>query len=413
MSNLVMVMPYRAFVIKAREEGHRICAIWDPTLQTADYLHGIAELADAFVLTDFSDPVVFDRAVRRAAQDFDADAIYHIGAEDSMLATYRIAEELGKAVNPSRSIELLNDKLAMRRLLAEHGMSPVRFATADRWQDVPALLGGFELPVVVKPTELAGSRGVYLLHHAGQVEEWGRLLDSCDYRGPVLVEEYLRGPEFSVETLSDGGRHQVVGVTRKVLGPPPLFVEAGHVHPAPDGPDTRAIGELAVRLLTAAGYRTGPAHTEVIWTSSGPRIVESQARLGGDQIPRLVQLSTGIDIERAVFRILGGRAPGPRERRRVAHIAYFSFTPGLVRSVQGVEEARALGFVDMLEMPFQPGGRVPVTVDWRTRHGFVVVSGDTEEQALARARHVQSLVRVEVEPDEIAARVPAGAGAPS
>ncbi|GAB3878824.1 hypothetical protein GCM10027612_03630 [Microbispora bryophytorum subsp. camponoti] len=136
MSNLVMVMPYRAFVIKAREEGHRICAVWDPALQTPDYLAGIADLADAFVLTDFADPVAFDRTVRQAVRDFDADLVYHIGAEESMLATYRIAEDLGKAVNPARSIELLNDKLQLRRLLAEHDLSPVRFAHAARWQDV-------------------------------------------------------------------------------------------------------------------------------------------------------------------------------------------------------------------------------------------------------------------------------------
>ncbi|GGO28150.1 ATP-grasp domain-containing protein [Microbispora bryophytorum] len=408
MSNLVMVMPYRAFVIKAREEGHRICAVWDPTLQTPDYLAGIADLADAFVLTDFADPVAFDRTVRQAVRDFDADLVYHIGAEESMLATYRIAEDLGKAVNPARSIELLNDKLQLRRLLAEHDLSPVRFAHAARWQDVPALLGGFDLPVVVKPTELAGSRGVYLLSEPGQVAEWGALLDSYGYGGPVLVEEYLRGPEYSVESISDHGRHQVVGVTRKVLGPPPLFVEAGHVHPAQAGPDTAAMAELTIEMLRLTGYRTGPAHTEIIWTAAGPRIVESQARLGGDQIPRLVQLATGLDIERAVFRILDGRSPGTVERRAVAHISYFSLTPGEVRAVSGVEEARALDFVDMLEFPFRPGDRIPETVDWRTRHGFVVVTGETDEQAVARARRVHSSVRAEVgEP------VTAGAGVAS
>src|SRR5262249_35635724 len=146
---------------------------------------------------------------------------------------YEVAEELGMAANPASAVRLLNDKLAMRELLREHGVSGVRWVAAPSWRDAAALLEGFELPVVVKPTSLAGSRGVLLLRERAELAAWGRLLDGYGYRGPVLVEEYLRGPEYSVETISVGGVHHVVGVTGKQLGAPPLFIEMGHVHPAP------------------------------------------------------------------------------------------------------------------------------------------------------------------------------------
>jgi biotin carboxylase len=408
-TNLVMVMPYRAYVVKAREEGFRICAIWDPTLEKPAYLAELEQRADAFVLTDFFDPPRFEAAVRDAVRDFGADLVYHVGREDSMLATYRLAEELGKAVNSTRSVELLNDKLAMRRLLCEHGVSPVRFAVADHWQDVEHLLDGFELPVVVKPTSLAGSRGVYLLRHRDELAAWGRLLRSYHYDGPVLVEERLRGPEFSVETMSHDGHHEVIGVTRKVLGRPPLFVEAGHVHPLADSPQARQMGELTVELLRLTGYRCGPAHTEVIWTPDGPRIVESQARLGGDKIPRLVELSSGLDVERAIFRTLAGRPPRPPAPHGVARISYFELPVGVVSSVSGLDEARALDFVDELQLPFGPGDRIPVTVDSKSRHGFVIVSGGSEEETARQVEVVRSIVRVEVEAP--APAEPAGVGA--
>jgi biotin carboxylase len=86
-------------------------------------------------------------------------------------------------------------------------------------------------------------------------------------------------------------------------------------------------------MLNAAGYRTGPAHTELRLTPAGPRIIESQARLGGDRIPRLVELATGIDIERAVFAALAGRAPGAPTRSDVAWIHYFALPPGVLCSV--------------------------------------------------------------------------------
>ena len=71
------------------------------------------------------------------------------------------------------------------------------------------LAAGHELPVVVKPTGLDGSRGVRLIERADDARAWAAALDAYGYRGPVLVEEVLRGPEFSVETLTSGGRHHV------------------------------------------------------------------------------------------------------------------------------------------------------------------------------------------------------------
>jgi biotin carboxylase len=405
MPNLVMVMPYKAYLLAARQEGFRVCAIWDPSLSSVmptspsdfpAYLEELRGIADEFILTDFADEPGFAEVIRRAAKDFDADLIYHVGQEDSMLATYRVAEELHKEVNPSRSVELLNDKLAMRRLLAEHGVSAVRFAAADRWPDVAVLLDGFTMPVVVKPTELAGSRGVLLLHAKEELDEWGRLLDSYGYQGPVLVEEYLRGQEYSVESISSGGEHHVIGVTTKSLSEPPLFVETGHLHPTPESPLTKQIADLAVQLLTLTGYRTGPAHTEVIYTRDGPKLVESQARLAGDRIPVLVKLATGFDINRAIFRALAGRPLDPVTPQRYARVAYLEYPTGVLRSVTGLDAVRELDFVAELSFPFEVGDVIPKTVDSKTRHGYVVLHGDSPEQAAQRVTQARSMIDVVV-----------------
>lgn len=313
-----------------------------------------------------------------------------------MLATYQVAERLGKAVNPAGSIQLLNDKLAMRRLLAERGVSTIKFAAADRWQDVAALLDDFTLPVVVKPTELAGSRGVFLLRSRDELAEWGRLLDSYGYSGQLLVEEYLRGQEYSVESISVDGVHHVIGVTTKSLTEPPLFVETGHLHPTPESARTKAIADLAVELLTLTGYRTGPAHTEVIDTADGPKLVESQARLAGDRIPVLVKLATGFDINRAIFRALAGRPLGPVVPERYARVAYLQYPTGVLRSVRGLDAVRELDFVAELSFPFVAGDVIPPVVDSKTRHGYVVLHGASPEEVVERVAEVRSMIDVHV-----------------
>lgn len=404
MPNLVMVMPYKAFVRKAQAEGFRISAIWDPAVadrlygaHAPEYLQEVAELADGFRLVDFADQTAYADAIRTAVREFDADHVWHVGGEDTMMLAYDVAGELGKAVNSPRSVALLNDKLAMRTLLHEKGISAVKFAVARRWQDVAALLADFTLPVVVKPTTLAGSRGTRLLTDLADLPVWGEELASYRYDGPLLVEEYLRGPEFSVETLTVRGEHHVLGVTRKLLGPLPYFVEAGHLFPEPDTAETRQVAALAVELLDAVGYDCGPAHTEVIVTGDGPRLVESQGRLGGDKIPQIAQLATGFDLERGIFAALAGRAPGPVTPKAVGHIAYLRLPQGVLRSVSGLDEVRGLPFVDTLSFPFSVGDRIPETVNSKTRHGFVILTAADAAEARARADLVRGTIEVEVD----------------
>ena len=405
MPNLVMVMPYQAYLEKAQAEGFRVTAIWDPAeagrlfgAQAPGYLRKVEALADGFRLADFTDTAAYADAIRSAVRETAAEHVWHVGSEESMLLAYQVADELGKAVNSPASVALLNDKLAMRTLLRDKGISSIRFATAHRWQDVAGLLADFTLPVVVKPATLSASRGTFLLTDPADLPAWGAQLAAYGYDGPLLVEEYLRGPEFSVETLTVRGEHHVVGVTRKLLGPLPHFVERGHLFGEPETAETRQVAALALELLDAAGYQCGPAHTEVILTAAGPRIVESQARLGGDKIPDLIRIARGFDVKRAMFAALAGRVSRPDPVASVGHIAYLGFPGGILRSVSGLDDVEALDFVDTLNFPFEPGDVLPETVSSKTRHGFVILTAaEDAAQALARADRVRELIKVEVE----------------
>jgi biotin carboxylase len=397
---LLMVMPYPRFVRSARREGIWICSVWDPTLAPADQLREVEALSDAYVVADFGDDQSLRRSLREAAARYDVDVVYHAGREDSMLTAVEVAEELGRSPNPSRAIHALNDKLAMRELLRSHGLSPVRFAAAAGVAEVRRVVQAFGQPAIVKPTALSGSRGVRMVRGPADLEVWERLIAVYGCPGPFLVEEPLAGEEFSVETLSRGGEHHVVGLTRKHLSPPPLFVEMGHTHPADLAEERRtAIAEAAVGLLRAADYRFGPAHTEVIWTAAGPRVVESQARQGGDHIPRLVELATGIDMDRAMFRmLLGDDAPPRCTRGRVARIAFLGPPAGVVESVSGLDEARRQHGVEEIVLRVSAGARVGPLIDSRSRPGHVIVTADTHEEARRRLEAALALLRVVVRP---------------
>ncbi|MEU8264743.1 ATP-grasp domain-containing protein [Micromonospora sp. NPDC048999] len=394
-SRLLMVMPYPYLAQRAVAEGFRVFALWDPALESGDYLRTVERHCEALEFVDFTDESALRARVREMAARYHVDRILHLGREESMLTVYEVAAELDLATNPPEAIRALNDKAAMRQLLASAGLSPVRcveVSTADR---VPDVLDRFAMPVITKPTRMAGSRGVRLVRTIEDLDEWRRQLDRYGYTGPVLVEEYLEGSEYSVETISVAGQHHVLGITAKQLRPPPGFVEIGHVYPAPlNTTDRLAIAEVVTALLQAADYQFGPAHTEVILTRQGPRIVESQARLAGDRIPRLVELATGMDPAVTIFRALASAPVEPVQPKKAAAISFFELEPGRLLELTGLDEMRRLPFVDTVVFHHEVGDDLPEVIDNRTRHGYVIVTAPTHDDLAPRIAEARRLLRV-------------------
>jgi len=401
-TRLLMCMPYRQLVQKAAAAGFRVYSIWDPGLESPEHLADVAELSEEMVLTDFADHAGLKRLVAEMALRHDVTHVLHLGREDTQLAVCEQAEAMGLALNSSASLIQINDKAAMRRLLRAHNLSPLMSVAARSPRDAERLVrDGIELPVVVKPTSLDGSRAVRLIRRRADVTAWLSELAGLGYCGPVLIEECLRGPEFSVETITANGTHQVVGITAKRLGRPPHFVEMGHLHPAPLGHEAKAeIAKLVVTFLEAAGYSFGPAHTEVILTAAGPRIVESQARLGGDRIPLLVELASGFDMEAAVFAALAGGSIESPPALRYAAIAFFDFGTGHVRAIAGAEEVAALPYVHALKLKIHPDRTPAPVTSSATRHGYVVVAAATEQEADERLVDARARLKIRTQRDE-------------
>lgn len=391
---LLMVMPYHQLVRKAVAAGFRVWSIWDPALQEPPYLDEVERHSEQLLLADFSDETALRALIAETARAHDVDLVLHLGSEASMGPVAAEAEALGLAPNPAEAVRSLNDKAAMRRMLNAAGLSPVEARRASTVGEVREVLRDAVLPVIVKPAALAGSRGVALIRCPEDVDEWAERVRAGSLAGPYLVEDFLDGPEFSVETLSAGGVHTVVGITAKRTSGAPGFVETGHVFPAPlPAADRAAVERLVTALLDLAGYAFGPAHTEVILTAAGPRIVESQARLGGDRIPLLIETATGFDIESWIFRALAGEPVAPPAPHRYAAIEFFRLPPGRLESAAPAAEVTAPGHVHALHFPFAPGDQIGPTTDSATRHGYAVVDAADPAEASVRLGAVLAALR--------------------
>jgi biotin carboxylase len=271
--------------------------------------------------------------------------------------TARIATALGLPTSTPDAVLACRDKALSRRLMTEAGVPgavSVRVSGLDQALAAAERIG---YPVVLKPRGLAGSEGVTRVDDPGElVERFGftRAADFAEvprYAEDVLVEEYLDGPEIAVDSVVRDGAVRPVFVSHKEFGLPPTFEETGHSVDA-DDPLLRDPDLLAVLAgaHAAIGFAHGVTHTELRLTRRGPRVVELNGRLGGDLIPYVGRLATGVDLALAAADLAAGRDPDltPTTRRSAAVRFYYPDRDVVVQRVAlaapppGVVELRPL-----------------------------------------------------------------------
>lgn len=392
-------------VRKARELGMNVVYIQHPD----QYDRAHWPYVDQALLVDYTDterllPLV--RELHRVHPFDSVVSLYELGVGPAA----QIDRMLGLGGYSTETVDLLLDKWRMRQRLNALGISPVAAAVGETEEDLRRFAEAHGLPMFVKPICEAGSIGVFavrdeadLVSIPARFREIEARFDKADLVGPLdrfLMEEFLDGPEISVETLSFDGRHVVVGVTDKILGGPG-FVEVAHSSPSRHPAELlREVEDLIVAFLDAVGLRHGPGHTEVKLTGRGPRIVESHTRIGGDRINELTEIAYGVDMDRyALGSRLGmieplSRSPLPQAG---AAIRFLTPPPGKVTEVTGVDAVRADPALVELEISVRPGDEVSPLTWSDERVGYVLARGETVEEAVADCDRLAAAIRIHTE----------------
>ncbi|WP_124727594.1 ATP-grasp domain-containing protein [Staphylospora marina] len=218
----------------------------------------------------------------------------------------KLSEKLGvsTAVSYNAALNCRNKKLT-RQILAQSKW-PVHYKLIKHEKELLNVVDEFDFPVIVKPSDESASS---LVARCDSLDEaWEAVaairkreknLVGQDSDSDIIVEEYLEGAEYSVEAYTIAGKTQIVAITEKLTAEFNPAVEVGHIVPAVLSPQTEEeIRELVKETLALLNVEYGVTHTEVKLTKKGPRIIEVNARPGGDHIPDLVKATTGIDLRK-------------------------------------------------------------------------------------------------------------------
>jgi biotin carboxylase len=393
-------------VQKARELGLGVIYIQHPNQY--DRTHW--PYVDQALLVDYTDSERLLPLVRSLHQAYPFQSVVSL-FELGLVAAAEIAEMLGLGGTPLSTVDMLLNKWQMRQHLNSLGISPVAAAVGETEQDLRDFVEAHGLPVVVKPIMEAGSIGIFAVRDTAELDSvlarfrmLGDQFSDDELAGPLdrfLMEEYLDGPEISVETLSFDGRHVVVAITDK-LSTEQGFIEIGHSMPSRHpSPLLREAEQLVGTFLDAVGLRDGPGHTEIKLTSRGPVIIESHNRVGGDRINELAEVAVGVDMDsHALGSRLGVIEPLQRSPRPIAGAAIRFLTPppGRVVEVTGADAVKADPALVELEISVKPGDEVPPLTWSEDRVGHVLARGETADEAIANCERLLAALHIRTEP---------------
>jgi biotin carboxylase len=331
-------------------------------------------------------------AIGMLAAAEELDGVIAPGIDWPVAIAARVAARLGLPHPLSPDIAALAvSKQRQRQRLEEHGVPQ------PRWRVVTDSPDDLQLPVVVKPPDRQGQKGLTLVREPERLAAAVATAVTASRTNVAQVEELVDGPEVTVNAFSTGGVFHPLTVTDRLTASDEAAFGVALAHAWPSEHDTDGAIEVARAAVTALGIENGPTYTQVVLGPDGPKVMELAARLGGGHDAELCEAALGVDLNGlALSAALGEPLEVPRpEPRGGAVVRFLVSPPGSLESVQGIDEASAQEGIVSARVYRRPGWVFAPLRRGSDRAGFVLATGNSRDDALAKADRAAELIRFE------------------
>lgn len=262
-------------------------------------------------------------------EKYGIDAIVTAATDKPLVMMARIAEKYGFPFFSVETARWSTDKFQMKKRFELGGVPHAQGRLISMVEDSEGLV----FPVIVKPRDNSGSRGVKLCRSKAELETSMSEAFEVSKLDTILVEEFIEGPEYSIESLHHDGKSEVIQFTEKKTTEFPYNVELGHIQPANISDENKQkIREIITKIGKALNFENCPSHTELKINERGIYVIETSPRLGGDYITStLTPLSTGVNVEDELLKISLGESINPQPKAvQYAGVRFFNFEEGCV-----------------------------------------------------------------------------------
>ncbi len=319
---------------------------------------------------------------------------------DASRAVAAIAGALELAGIRFSDAEAASNKVLMRKRLQHHDVPIPRFASVWSLQNALEAAEELTFPLVLKPAENMGARGVIKIETREELENGFSHTRQYSPTGEMILEEYMEGPELSVDALAWNGQIRITGIADRIIAREPYFVELGHNMPSRLGDNILQEAEWVMKKgMRALGIHTGAGKGDLKVTRDGVKVGEIAARLsGGFMSSHTYPLHSGVNLFRNAIRIALGEEPDELDpvRDLVAVERGILSPPGEIIALSGREEMEAVEGIELVHFSRKRGDTVPRVTSNIDKVGHIVAVAPTLEEAEERVREALERLRLAV-----------------
>lgn len=312
-------------------------------------------------------------------EKYGIDAIITAATDKPLVMMARLAEKYGFPFYSVETAQWSTDKFQMKKRFELGGVPHAQGRLISKVEEAEGLI----FPVIVKPRDNSGSRGVKLCRDKNELQiSINEALENSKL-DTVLVEEFIEGPEYSIESLHHDGKSEVIQFTEKKTTEFPYNVELGHIQPANITDENKQkIREIIAKIGKALNFENCPSHTELKINNRGIFVIETSPRLGGDYITStLTPLSTGVNLEDELLKISLGETINPQPMAvQYSGVRFFAFKEGcVIEHVPNDEFVKTWPHVVDFSFNLQKGEKVHQITSSLNRYGHItLIAGNRE-----------------------------------
>lgn len=361
--------------------------------------------APGFALSDI--PIVCDirdaNVILQKIRNLKIQGVLCDQTEVPLMAASDVAAALGLPHTPKEVLLRAMQKPLMRECWERAGVFIPKFKKILDLKSLQNYAKEIGFPLITKPANSCGSQGVRVSECESDLPEAFQFAFSHTKSNQIIAEEYVLGREYTVEAFSNQGVVHLLAISQKTKPESNYQVSTLLEYP-PDlsDADLLSIENLVKKAVASLGITDGPSHSEVIFSKTGPVMVETAARGGGFRISSdIIQLASGFDHLAALISLaLGEEVIVPRILRRAVTLGFFQTPRGRVQSIRGVESAFELHSLHSLEMFVKPGDQCHELSSDRSRAGYFILSDENKQCVREETAQIYERVQIDVEPIE-------------
>lgn len=332
-------------------------------------------------------------------------------AVDAPHTVAAVADYFGLQAVTAKTAALATDKLAMKNKFHEAGIPIPWYQEIFSYEELQEIIDTRQETLVIKPVDSRGARGVLrLVYGSDKTPQPKWAFDHAKNESPtgrVMLESYLDGPQISTEGFVVDGKAYTPGFSDRnyefLEKFSPHIIENGGQLPSFLPEETQqAVKDLSGKAAIALGINNGVAKGDMVVHEGKPYVIEMAARLsGGYFCSHEIPWNTGVDFVRNAIRLAIGEKPTAQEmtpqfQKGVAQ-RYLFPSQGKVVAIEGVEQARNVEGIRMVEIRTEVGEKIPATISHPSRAGVVMGVAKTRAEAVKNVENAVRCIKIVIE----------------